>query len=54
MDLLVPFACKCKYMPSNRSLNRTLHSMPAFVQAKTLAQIPSCCSGPVSFDVRRF
>ena len=38
-------------MTPNRSLNRTLHSMPAFVQAKTLAQIPSCCSGPVSFDV---
>ena len=37
----------------NRSLNRTLHSVPAFVQAKTLAQILSRCSGPVSFDVRR-
>ena len=36
----------------NRSLNRTLHSVPAFVLAKTLAQIPSRCSGPVSFDVR--
>ena len=24
----------------NRSLNRTLHSVPAFVPAKTLAQIP--------------
>ena len=36
----------------NRSLNRTLHSVPAFVPAKTLAQIPSRCSGPVSFDVR--
>ena len=29
----------------NRSLNRTLHSM--------LAQIPSWCSGPISFDMRR-
>ena len=38
-------------MRPNRSLNRTLHSVPAFVQAKTLAQIPSRCSGPVSFDV---
>ena len=36
----------------NRSLNRTLHSVPVFVPAKTLAQIPSRCSGPVSFDVR--
>ena len=36
----------------NRSLNRTLHSVPGFVQAKTLAQIPSRCSGTVSFDVR--
>ena len=38
-------------MGPNRSLNRTLHSVPAFVPAKTLAQIPSRCSGPVSFDV---
>ena len=36
----------------NRALNRTLHSVPAFVPAKTLAQIPSRCSGPVSFYVR--
>ena len=39
-------------MTPNRSLNRTLHSVPAFVQAKTLAQMPSRCSRPVSFDVR--
>ena len=38
-------------MRPNRSLNRTLHCVPAFVQAKTLAQIPSRCSGPVSLDV---
>ena len=36
----------------NHSLNRTLHSVPLFVPAKTLAQIPSHCSGPVSSNVR--
>ncbi len=36
----------------NRSLNRTQHSVPVFVPAKTLAQIPSRCSMPVSFDVK--
>ena len=39
-------------MRPNPSLNRTLHSVPLFVQAKTLAQIPSHCSGPVSSNVR--
>ena len=45
--------CKLVKARPNRSLNRTLHSVPAFVPAKTLAQIPSHCSGPVSFNVRR-
>ena len=38
--------------PPNHSLNRTLHSVPLFVPAKTLAQIPPHCSGPVSSNVR--
>ena len=38
-------------MTPNHSLNRPLHSVPLFALAKTLAQIPPHCSGPVSSNV---
>ena len=40
-------------MTPNRSLNRTLHSIPALDFNIMQAQTPSCCSGPVSFDVSK-
>ena len=53
VPLLKCSAPKGQAVTPNHSLNRTLHSVPAFALAKTLAQIPPHCSGPVSSNVRR-
>ena len=50
-QVLASTLCLVAKALANPSLNRTLHSVPAFALANTLAQIPSHCSGPVSSNV---